>query len=222
MKRELQMLEREPPHGVTCWPKDGKIDLLEAQLLGDKDTPFEGGTFKLEIRIPERYPLELPKARFLTKIYHPNIDTAGRICLDILKMAPQGSWSPAHNVNSLLTSIQQLLTYPNPDDGLMADISHEYKHDRPKFKKNAREWVRLYALEEDTGRRSNVEESKQTSAEVETSTKTVAIGLMPSNSNTGQKRAAPTNSSVDLEDLDSISCDNRAPTKKPKIASSHV
>jgi len=46
---------------------------------------FVGGVFKLELFLPEEYPMVAPKIRFLTKIYHPNIDKLGRICMDTLK-----------------------------------------------------------------------------------------------------------------------------------------
>lgn len=55
-------------------------------------------------------------------LYQPNIDSEGRICLDTLKMQPQGSWAPSVNINTLLLSIRLLLAYPNPEDGLVADI----------------------------------------------------------------------------------------------------
>lgn len=57
----------------------------EADIVGPSDTPFEGGKFKLKITIPNLYPFSPPKVVFITNIYHPNIDTEGNICLDILK-----------------------------------------------------------------------------------------------------------------------------------------
>ncbi|NXA43214.1 UBE2T enzyme, partial [Eudromia elegans] len=115
------------------------------EILGSADTAYEKGIFNLEIVVPERYPFEPPKIRFLTPIYHPNIDSAGRICLDVLKLPPQGAWRPSLNICTLLTSIQLLMAEPNPDDPLMADVSSEYKYNKQLFLINAREWTRKYA-----------------------------------------------------------------------------
>lgn len=165
MTRELERLKRDPPHGITCWPVEGRLNHLEAKLLGGEGTPYKGGVFKLEIKIPDRYPFEPPHVQFLTRIYHPNIDTAGRICLDVLKSPPTGSWKPAHNLHTILTSVQLLLAEPNPDDGLMAEISSEYKHQRPAFLSKARQWTRQYAknaLSADDGGGEREEEEEET------------------------------------------------------------
>ncbi|NXJ84837.1 UBE2T enzyme, partial [Trogon melanurus] len=145
LKRELSLLATEPPPGITCWQSQSRLDDLRAQILGGADTPYEKGIFNLEIIVPERYPFEPPKIRFLTPIYHPNIDSAGRICLDVLKLPPKGAWRPSLNISTLLTSIQLLMAEPNPDDPLMADISAEYKYNKQLFLLNAREWTEKHA-----------------------------------------------------------------------------
>ena len=69
-----------------------------------------------------------PKARFLTKIYHPNVDKIGRICLDIF----QEKWSPALTIRKVLLSIQRLLSCPNPDDPLDNGVADQWNKDEAK------------------------------------------------------------------------------------------
>ncbi|XP_074659998.1 ubiquitin-conjugating enzyme E2 T-like [Tubulanus polymorphus] len=145
LRKEVKMLETDPPPGISCWVKKNKSDEMEAQLIGSDGTPYADGLFGLEIQIPDRYPFEPPKVRFTTPVYHPNIDNGGRICLDSLKMPPKGSWKPSLNISTILTSIQLLLSEPNPDDPLMADIAHEFRFDREKFNTKAKEYTKRYA-----------------------------------------------------------------------------
>ena len=145
MQRELKMLSLEPPHGICAWPKDDQMNVIEAQIKGPEGTPFEGGVWTLNLSVPERYPFEPPKVHFVTPIYHPNIDSGGRICLDTLKMPPKGSWRPAVNLSTLLTTIRLLIATPNADDGLMPDITNLYKTNPKKFAETARKMTQVHA-----------------------------------------------------------------------------
>ena len=83
-----------------------------------------------------------PKCRFITKIYHPNIDALGRICLDILKQ----NWTPALNLPKVCLSIQSLLQEPNPEDPLDNNIANVFKSNLKLAHKNAKQWTKLYAV----------------------------------------------------------------------------
>ena len=82
-----------------------------------------GGVFNLELFLPDDYPMCPPRIRFLTRIYHPNIDRLGRICLDVLK----NNWSPALQIRTILLSIQALLGAPNPEDPLNEAVAKQWK-----------------------------------------------------------------------------------------------
>ena len=94
-------------------------------MSGPADSPYEGGLFKLELYLPQEYPMVPPKVLFRTKIYHPNIDKLGRICLDILK----NKWSPALQIKAVLLSVQALMSAPNVDDPLDESVADHWKAD---------------------------------------------------------------------------------------------
>ncbi|KIK64030.1 hypothetical protein GYMLUDRAFT_259079 [Collybiopsis luxurians FD-317 M1] len=139
--KETERLVADPAPGITAAPHDDNLRYFDVTIQGPEGSPFQNGVFKLELFLPEEYPMAPPKVRFLTKIYHPNIDKLGRICLDILK----DKWSPALQIRTVLLSIQALLSAPNPDDPLATDVAKHYKENEKDAQRVSREWTEKYA-----------------------------------------------------------------------------
>uniref|UniRef100_A0A1B0D725 UBC core domain-containing protein n=1 Tax=Phlebotomus papatasi TaxID=29031 RepID=A0A1B0D725_PHLPP len=115
---------------------------LKGEIAGPPDTPYEGGKFQLEIKVPETYPFNPPKVRFITKIWHPNISSVtGAICLDILKE----NWAAAMTLRTVLLSLQALLSAAEPDDPQDAIVASQYKDNYEMFVLTARHWTNAYA-----------------------------------------------------------------------------
>lgn len=142
INKELTDLGRDPPSSCSAGPVGDDLYHWQATIMGPSDSPYAGGVFFLSIHFPTDYPFKPPKVQFTTKCYHPNINSNGSICLDILK----DQWSPALTVSKVLLSICSMLTDPNADDPLVPDIAALYKTDREKYESTAREWTRKYAI----------------------------------------------------------------------------
>jgi len=112
----------------------------ESIIIGPEKTPYENGVFKLSITFNDTYPFKPPKVKFITRIYHPNINKYGSICLDILNK----NWSPALTISKLLLSISSLLSDPNPDDPLDVKAAELYIKNKEEFNTMARSFVVRY------------------------------------------------------------------------------
>jgi len=139
---ELKDLRKDPPTSCSAGPVGEDMYVWEGCIFGPEDSPFHGGVFNLSIQFPVDYPFRPPHIKFITKIYHPNINSSGLICLDILKT----QWSPALTISKVLLSITSLLTDPNPDDPFVPEIANLYKQDRAAYEDRARAWTMEYAV----------------------------------------------------------------------------
>lgn len=119
-------------------------------LHGPPGTPYENGKFKLQFQFPKDYPWTPPTVQFLTKVYHPNVDyNTGEICLSLLDKdnKDETAWRPAHNISSVMVSIQSFFMDPNVDDPMNPRIAAEFRSHRDKFEDMARKWTKKYAID---------------------------------------------------------------------------
>ncbi|XP_046348971.2 ubiquitin-conjugating enzyme E2-17 kDa-like isoform X1 [Haliotis rufescens] len=141
--KEWQDTLEHPMEGIAVGPFGDDCFHWEAIILGPAGTSYEGGTFKLEVTFPINYPFKPPKVCFKTRVYHPNISSAGCLNLDILREA----WSPALTVAKILMCVRYMLVDGiNPDDPLEPDIARLFKTDRAKYEQTVREWTKKYAM----------------------------------------------------------------------------
>ena len=144
IKTELCNMQKENNENCFASPiSDEDIFNWKATIIGPPETPYESGIFHLSVKLSADYPFKPPIIRFKTKIFHPNINPDGQICLDMLK----DNWSPALTIHKVLLSISSMLVDPNPDDPLYPEAANMYKKNRQEYNAMARSYVVAYAKE---------------------------------------------------------------------------
>ena len=141
IQRELMDMKQSPPPNCSAGVAGDNLNRWHGTIIGPEGTPYTGGLFHLDIEFPKNYPFKPPHVTFKTRIYHPNINERGEICLDILK----SEWSPALTITNVLLSICSLLNDPNPEDPLVPAIANMLRLDPKRYVNIAHEWTMRFA-----------------------------------------------------------------------------
>lgn len=121
-------------------------------VINPDEGMYKGGSFEFAFDIKPTFPYDAPKVRCKQKIYHPNIDLEGNVCLNILRE----DWKPVLNLNAIFVGLQVrtgdnhlgyvcwtnryqfLFLEPNASDPLNKEAAEDLKHNREGFKRNVR------------------------------------------------------------------------------------
>jgi len=152
LRKQLAELNKNPVEGFSAGLIDDEdIFRWEVMIIGPPDTLFEGGFFKCHLYFPSEYPLRPPVLKFLTDIWHPNIEKDGKVCISILHEPGDDRfgyekaserWLPIHTVETILISVISMLADPNDESPANVDAAKEWRENYQEFRRKVARCVR--------------------------------------------------------------------------------
>jgi ubiquitin-conjugating enzyme E2 M len=136
---ELDNIQEQVPQAKLI-KSSNKNDFMnfKVEYTPEKESMWYGGKYIFSFSVPDSYPFNAPKVLCETKIYHPNIDFQGNVCLNILKE----DWKPTMNITSCITGVYFLFTDPNPNDPLNHEAANVMRESLDSFKQNVKKSLR--------------------------------------------------------------------------------
>ena len=135
--KHIKESQETDDESVLASPHEDDIMVWDCVIFGPENSVWENGVFKLTMKFSEQYPNKPPEVKMITKVFHPNFYVNGSICIDILK----DQWSPIYDIRSILTSIQSLLTDPNPNSPANVEAAKLYNDNIQEYNKKVKECV---------------------------------------------------------------------------------
>jgi len=142
LQKELSDIRKSGVRSFRDIQVDEQNMLAWQGLIVPDNSPYNKGAFRIDINFPAEYPFKPPKITFRTKIYHPNIDEKGQVCLPIISAE---NWKPATKTDQVIQALVALVNDPEPEHPLRADLAEEYSKDKKKFLKNAEDFTKKFA-----------------------------------------------------------------------------
>lgn len=140
--RELHNLDKDPHPDVRVYPSEENSLFWNLLFKGPEGTPYSGYIFQAYATFPDEYPRQPPIFRFITPIYHCNINNDGRICHSIFDR----NYSPSVTIREIMNHIFALLMTPEPKDPLDNKRAQEFFSNRDIYNSNVRKCCETYAF----------------------------------------------------------------------------
>ncbi|KAM9307146.1 uncharacterized protein KZ484_000500 [Pholidichthys leucotaenia] len=131
---ELKNLHCEPHPYITVFPSESDFTFWKILMEGPPDSPYENGVFELFCQFGQDYPVKPPTVRFVTRIYHCNINNVGRICHNIFDR----NYNAQITMREILDAVFGLLMDPEPQDPLDSILAEEYLTNLETYKQEAK------------------------------------------------------------------------------------
>jgi len=169
--RELSELKNSPPEGIRVITSDDNMLDVTGIIEGPEGTPYAGGYFRVKFKFTEEFPAAPPKCWFATKIFHPNVSTAGEICVNTLKK----DWKSTYGIGHILITVKCLLIYPNPESALDEEAGRLLLENYDSYCERAKLITSVHA----TPRERPVEFSAPASSSVATASTSKTMSSVP-------------------------------------------
>lgn len=129
LRIQKDLADLEIPDNVELKKED---DYNLSFIINVQSGYWKGGIFEFKFSFPEKYPFQGPKVQCVDKIYHPNIDLEGGVCVNVLR-----PWKPTYSTQIVLFGLLFLFTHPNPNDPLNNEAAKEMREQPANFARNA-------------------------------------------------------------------------------------
>ncbi len=123
---EKQEIDKENSPYFSAAPEGDNLFEWKGHINGPDSSVYRGFKYYISITLTTTYPFDPPVVKFITPIFHPNVNEAGEICHQVLK---KDGWSPTLRINKLLLTLYNMLDNPYPDSALNIDAAMMLKSD---------------------------------------------------------------------------------------------
>ena len=153
IRKEFLELNRNPMAAIgfsVGLPDENNVFEWRCTLMGPQDSPYKNGLFYLRVLFPNDYPNSKPEVRFITPIYHvnvndkvqygPEIDPLGHVCINTIN-----NWKPNLTMKQVFTDIFALFYLGNPKSPFSQTMRNELENNKALYDKKIQYFVKKYA-----------------------------------------------------------------------------
>ncbi|XP_028402984.1 ubiquitin-conjugating enzyme E2 2-like [Dendronephthya gigantea] len=140
--KEFQTIQASKPHGIEVSVPTDSIYIWEAKFAAPDQSLYKGATLKIQIVLPEEYPLSPPTIRFLTPVFHVNIEqSSGHVCLGFVSA---DKWNPTNGVEDVLRAVFSLLITPEVETAQDQRMLGIFKDSKRIYDRRAQESAKRF------------------------------------------------------------------------------